>query len=206
MLGAAGADALLAERDGQLYLIDGGLVATTEQASVDGSRRMATTRWDVADATAIGDATAAASAFDRAALAAAAQLVGIAEHLITVTAAYAGEREQFGKPIGVNQGVKHQLANALIQVRFATPLVQRASYSVAAGDPATSVHVSEAKAFASDAALLATRVALQIHGAIGYTFEHDLHLWMKRAWALQRAYGGAVWHRSRVGDAVLGRR
>jgi alkylation response protein AidB-like acyl-CoA dehydrogenase len=61
-----------------------------------------------------------------------------------------------------------------------------------------------AKAFASDAATLASRVALQVHGAIGYTVEYDLHMWMKRAWALAGAWGDARWHRKRVGDAILG--
>jgi alkylation response protein AidB-like acyl-CoA dehydrogenase len=60
-----------------------------------------------------------------------------------------------------------------------------------------------AKAQASDAALVAARAALQCHGAIGYSVEHDLHLWMKRAWALAAAWGDAAWHRARVGTAIL---
>jgi len=62
-----------------------------------------------------------------------------------------------------------------------------------------------AKAYASDAAALAARTALQVHGAIGYTWEHDLHLWMKRAWALAAAWGDPSWHRARVADALLSR-
>jgi alkylation response protein AidB-like acyl-CoA dehydrogenase len=65
------------------------------------------------------------------------------------------------------------------------------------------VHVSMAKAAASEAALLASKVALQCHGAIGYSFEHDLHLWMKRAWALAAAWGDAAFHRERVARAIL---
>ena len=73
-------------------------------------------------------------------------------------------------------------------------------------DPDRSLHVSMAKAQASEAALAAARAALQCHGAIGYTFEYDLHLWMKRAWALAAAWGDAAWHRARVGAAILSRR
>jgi alkylation response protein AidB-like acyl-CoA dehydrogenase len=74
---------------------------------------------------------------------------------------------------------------------------------VARGAPERSIHVSMAKAQASEAALGAARAALQCHGAIGYTVEHDLHLWMKRAWALAAAWGDAAFHRARVGDRVL---
>ena len=146
-----------------------------------------------------------ALAFDRGALAAAAQLLGVADRLIEIAADYAREREQFGKPIGSFQAVKHHLANALLALEFARPVTYRAAYL---GRPrrtaTTSTHVSMAKAYASDAAALAARTALQVHGAIGYTWEHDLHLWMKRAWALAAAWGDASWHRERVAHAVLG--
>jgi alkylation response protein AidB-like acyl-CoA dehydrogenase len=75
---------------------------------------------------------------------------------------------------------------------------------VLANDPREAqVAVSLAKAQASEAALLAARKALQVHGAIGYTVEYDLHMWMKRAWALAAAWGDATWHRNRVKDALL---
>ena len=85
-----------------------------------------------------------------------------------------------------------------LKLEFARPVVHRAAATM---DP---THVSMAKAYASDAATLASRVALQVHGAIGYTVEYDLHMWMKRAWALAGAWGDARWHRRRVGDAILG--
>jgi alkylation response protein AidB-like acyl-CoA dehydrogenase len=99
--------------------------------------------------------------------------------------------------------VKHHLATAHMKIELARPAVYRAAYSVSAADPAASVHVSIAKACASDAATLAARVSLQCHGAIGYSVEHDLHLWMKRAWALAAAWGDAAWHRARVASAVV---
>jgi alkylation response protein AidB-like acyl-CoA dehydrogenase len=75
---------------------------------------------------------------------------------------------------------------------------------VSVGEPTRARDVSMAKAFASDAAYRATRSSMQVHGAIGYTWEADLQLWMKKAWALQRAWGDATWHRRRVASAVLG--
>jgi alkylation response protein AidB-like acyl-CoA dehydrogenase len=147
---------------------------------------------------------AVARAFDRGALATAAQLLGVANRLIEIAANYAREREQFGKPIGSFQAVKHHLANAMLALEFARPVTYRAAYSIAHAHGDSPTHVSMAKAYASDAALLAARTALQVHGAIGYTWEHDLHLWMKRAWALAAAWGDASWHRERVAQAVLG--
>ena len=144
-----------------------------------------------------------ALAFDRGALAAAAYLVGLSERMIDVAAEYARQREQYGRPIGVNQAVKHLLADALLKVEFAKPAVYRAAWSVAEGEPTRARDVSMAKAFASDAAYRASRSAMQVHGAIGYTWEADLQLWMKKAWALQRAWGDATFHRRRVAEAVL---
>jgi alkylation response protein AidB-like acyl-CoA dehydrogenase len=144
-----------------------------------------------------------ALAFDRGALGAAAALVGLSERMIDVAADYARQREQYGRPIGVNQAVKHLLADALLKVEFAKPAVYRAAWSVAEGEPTRARDVSLAKAFASDAAYRSSRSAMQVHGAIGYTWEADLQLWMKKAWALQRAWGDATFHRRRVAEAVL---
>lgn len=144
-----------------------------------------------------------ALAFDRGALAAAAYLVGLSERMIDVAAEYARQREQYGRPIGVNQAVKHLLADALLKVEFAKPAVYRAAWSIAEREPTRARDVSMAKAFASDAAYRSSRSAMQVHGAIGYTWEADLQLWMKKAWALQRAWGDATFHRRRVAEAVL---
>ena len=106
-------------------------------------------------------------------------------------------------PIGSFQAVKHHLANARLALEIARPLVYRAAWFIAHDDPEREVAVSLAKASASDAATLAARVALQCHGAIGYTTEYDLHLFMKRAWALAATWGDAAWHRARVERAIL---
>ena len=133
-------------------------------------------------------------------------LVGVADRLVTMAAQYAEDRMQFGKPIGSFQAVKHHLADALVRVEFARPVVYRAAWSLSEGEPDARLHASMAKALASDAAALAARTALQVHGAIGYTWEHDLHLWMKRAWSLAADWGDAAAHRARVLESLLARR
>jgi alkylation response protein AidB-like acyl-CoA dehydrogenase len=142
--------------------------------------------------------------FDRAALAASAELLGLAHAMLDVAVAYAKDRRQFGRPIGSFQAVQHHLVDAVLKIRFATPAVHHAAWSVEHGHPDASVHVSIAKIHASEAASLTARKALQVHGAIGYTFEHHLHLWMKRSWSLARAWGDPGWHLRRVGAHVLG--
>jgi alkylation response protein AidB-like acyl-CoA dehydrogenase len=123
--------------------------------------------------------------------------------MIELTVDYVKVRKQFGSAIGSFQAVKHHLTNALVKLELARPLVCRAAYSFAHDDAGRSAHVSMAKAAASDAAALAARVALQCHGAIGYTFEHDLPLFLKRAWALGSSWGDAAWHRARVGTTIF---
>jgi alkylation response protein AidB-like acyl-CoA dehydrogenase len=88
-------------------------------------------------------------------------------------------------------------------LEFAAPLVYRAAHSIAHADPERSLHVSMAKAFASEAALVAARKALQLHGAIGYSYEYELHMYMKRTWALAAAHGDAREHRQRIADVML---
>ncbi|WP_157253446.1 acyl-CoA dehydrogenase [Nonomuraea typhae] len=141
-------------------------------------------------------------ALPRAVVATAAQLLGVARHLLDTSVAYAGVRTQFGAPIGSFQAVKHQLADVAIAVEFAAPLVYRAALSVGAGQAGRDV--SAAKAAAGEAAALAARTASQVHGAIGYTHELDLRFWLHRAWSLSAAYGGAAAHRAAVRDALPG--
>jgi len=196
------ADLFLLQSDGVLYLAERDQVALSARPSVDGSRRLAGIEWDPARSTRLGNERAPLT-FDRGALGTAAQLCGLAARMIDMTVEYAGQRVQFGKPIGSFQAVKHHLADARIALEFARPLVYRAAWSTVHDEEGRSIHVSMAKAKASTAALLAGRKALQCHGAIGYSYEHDLHLFLKRAWALAAAWGDARWHRERVRRAIL---
>jgi len=197
------ADHLLLVHDGGWYRVARADVELTPIESVDRARRLARVQWAPARATVVAEGPAAAAAFDRGALGTAAQLIGLTRRMLDMTVEYATERRQFGVPIGTFQAVKHHLADARIALEFARPLVYRAAWSLAAGDEDAAVHVSMAKATASDAALLTAKHALQCHGAIGYSFEYDLHLFMKRAWALAAAWGDAALHRDRVGRAIL---
>jgi hypothetical protein len=136
------------------------------------------------------------------ALATAAQLVGAGQALLDAAVDYAKQRAQFGRVIGSYQAIKHKLADVHIALELARPLVYGAALSLADRSPDTARDVSAAKASASDAALLAARSALQTHGAIGFTAEHDLSLWLLRVQALRSAWGDPATHRRRVLEAL----
>ena len=199
---ALAADELLVVDGGGVRLVEAGQLTVTQPlVGVDRSRRDVAVGWSGGELVAGVDP---ALALDRGALGAAAQLCGLADRLIQMTVDYASHRRQFGVPIGTFQALKHHLADAALRLAHARPAVYRAAWSVATGGPTRARDVSMAKVMAGDAGALAARVALQCHGAIGYTWESDLHLWMKRVWALERAWGGPARHRARVADAILG--
>jgi len=159
--------------------------------------------WDLGAATLVSDdPEVVALALDRGAWATAAVLVGLGQRMVELAVTHVSERHQFGVPVGSFQAVKHQLADAHKDLAFARPVVHRAAHSLASGSADRSRDVSMAKALAGDAAWRAGRIALQCHGAIGYTVEHDLHLYLKRTWALAKSYGDAGWHRDRVARAI----
>jgi len=141
---------------------------------------------------------------DLGALMSAAQLVGLADAMLSQAVEYAKVRSQFGQPIGGFQAVKHQLASCSVAIEFAKPVVWRAAAALQDRIDHASVHVSHAKVAATDAAMLTAETAIQVHGAMGYTYEVDLHFWMKRAWALSGAWGSRAFHMQRVDDAVIG--
>jgi alkylation response protein AidB-like acyl-CoA dehydrogenase len=171
--------------------------------SIDATRRLFTHDWGAPSAEPY-EGPAFEAAFDRGAFGAAAILCGIANVEIDMAAAYAKERKQFGVPIGSFQAVKHLLADALLGLEFARPVVYKAAWSIATGSPDRTRDASMAKAYASDAAMNAGRAALQVHGAIGYTHEHDLHLWLNKGTALAHAWGTAAFHRERIARILLG--
>jgi alkylation response protein AidB-like acyl-CoA dehydrogenase len=201
---AAGASLFVLEADDGLHLVDRDVVDIEPVRSVDGSRRLARVSWTPSSSTRMaGGRPAAERANDRAAVGAAAELCGLSDRMIELTVDYAGQRKQFGVPIGSFQAIKHHLADAALALEFAKPVVWRAAYSLAHDLPDASIHASMAKAAASDAAQSVCDAALQCHGAIGYTVEYDLHLFMKRSWALIRRSGDARLHRRRVATAIL---
>ena len=209
---ASSVDVFMLFDRGEVHLVPPAAVQLTPLESVDGARHLARVVWTPSESTLVvgsgGGADAGFSAtnaaFDRAALGAAAMLVGLSQRMLDITVLYATERQQFGVPIGSFQAVKHHLTNASLAVEFAQPLVLRAANSLANGDPDAAAHVSMAKAKASEAAKGAAATSLQVHGAIGYTVECDLHLYMKRAWALAVRYGDAEFHRRRIRSTLIG--
>lgn len=198
---------LLLQRNNEIHAVPRDQVTLEHQPCNDPSRRLFRVDWKPSGETCVARGEEGrrllAAALDRAALACAAQQLGIGQQLVDMAVRYATEREQFGKPIGSFQAIKHLLANVAVRIEFARPVVYRAAFSVAHDAVTRAVDVSQAKLAASEAAVLAAKTALQVHGAIGYTWEQDLQIWMKRAWALDVAWGTGAWHRARVAAAVL---
>jgi hypothetical protein len=182
-------DADVAER---VFVIRNDVAYTAEVgaavSSVDPCRRL----FEVTATEEIGPIT---GGFERGVLACAAQLLGAGRALLTRSVEYVKQRTQFGRPIGSYQAVKHQLADVHVGLELARPLV----YGAAIGE----IDVSAAKVAAGDAAYRAARAALQVHGAIGYTIENDLSLWLTKVRALHSAWGNGSMHRARV-MTVLG--
>ncbi|MHB8511667.1 MAG: acyl-CoA dehydrogenase family protein [Actinomycetota bacterium] len=196
------ADVILLRSHDELHAVPKAQVLIEPAQTIDRARSVARVTW-----TPSGETRLQASfedAFDRAAFGTAAQLLGVASRLIEMACEYALQRNQFGKPIGSFQAIKHKLADAQLKLEFSRPVVYRAADSLARDVLEKSRDVSIAKAFASDAATHAAGASLQTLGAIGYTQEHDLHLWLKRAWSLANACGTADFHRERVSKALLG--
>lgn len=145
---------------------------------------------------------AAAAAADWAAFATAAQALGTGEALLRATVEYVKRRTQFGVAIGSFQAVKHRLADTLTGLEFARPLLYGAALALAEETPRAGADVAAAKVTAGEAAHAAARAALQLHGAVGYTDELDLSLWLRKARPLRDAWGapGACRERVVAGD------
>lgn len=192
----------------EIHVVDPADCELVAQRSVDRSRKLFRVGFTPSAETLVGSGDVAAAALaraaDRGALGAAAQLLGLAKRMLDMSVEYAKQRVQRGVLIGTHQSVQHHLANVLIKIEFARPVVMRAAYSLSRGLPSAARDVSMAKIYAGEAADLAARNSLQVHGAIGYTEEHDLQLFMKRAWALGAAWGDAGYHRGRVAADLLG--
>jgi hypothetical protein len=181
------------------YVLDGTTLAvahvTAPAESVDAARRLA----EIEAGDVIGTVDPL-PAFDLGALATAAQILGAGTALLERSTSYAKQRMQFGTPIGSFQAVKHLLADAAVGLDLARPLLFGAAIALRA--PHAARDVSAAKVAATDAAYRAARAALQVHGAIGYTAEYDLALWLTKVRALTSAWGTQAFHRARVLEAI----
>lgn len=201
------ADLLILRSGDELHAVPAAEARITPQESNDPSQKLATVEFDPRPETRIASGDEAdrleTAALDRGALACAAQQLGACEQLIQMSVDYASERKQFGVPIGSFQAVKHQVADIKVALEYARSHVERAAHSVAHDAPTRSVDVSMAKISAGEAALQAASTSLQVHGALGYTWEQDLHVWMRRAWTLDLAWGETAWHRERLAEALF---
>ncbi|MFD7360048.1 acyl-CoA dehydrogenase family protein [Streptomyces sp. NPDC059885] len=195
-LDADAADVVLVVRGDELWLAPG---HHDVHASTDPARRLARPT-PGGELLAAGPAVreAAAHAHDWAMLATAAQALGVGLALLDRTVAYAKQRRQFGTEIGSFQAVKHRLADTLLALEFARPLLFGAALTLDSAD------LAAAKVTAGEAAYAAARTALQIHGAVGYTEELDLSLWLRKARPLRDAWGTPAWCRARVIEAYGG--
>jgi alkylation response protein AidB-like acyl-CoA dehydrogenase len=189
---AEAAGLLLRAEDGVVHVASAG--ATLR--SVDPSRSLAEARSGAILAD--GAAGAVARALDFGALACSAQLLGSGRALLEASVRHASVRVQFGRPVGAFQAVKHRLADVAIGLEFAGPLLEAAGTALAPGEPTAGRDVSAAKVACANAAYRAARAALQVHGAIGYTAEHELSRFLLQVRALVPAWGSQAEHRARV--------
>ncbi|HSV44950.1 MAG TPA: acyl-CoA dehydrogenase family protein [Ramlibacter sp.] len=182
-------------------------VQLTPHRSIDASRRLATVSWTPMPGTQALDGAAGQRLWDealaRGALCAAGQLIGLAQRMLDVSVDYAAQRKQFGKPIGSFQAVKHHLADVVTKIEFARPVLYRAVVALSRGEAGVAARVAHAKLACGDAAWTAARKGIQVHGAMGYTWEVDLQMFMKRAWVLDAAWGDRGFHQARLAQAVL---
>jgi len=139
---------------------------------------------------------------ERACVALCAEMCGGAQRVLDMTVEYAKIRQAFGKPIGSYQGVKHKAADMLVDVENSKSITYYAAWAMDEGSPEGPLAVSMAKAYVSDAYRKVSAAGIQLHGGIGFTWEHDLHLYFKRAKGSEFTFGDATYHRERVAQLV----
>lgn len=184
---------------------DPGTTVTLEE-SLDLTRPVGTVRLADAEATLLVGPDHAGEVLDlvctRAAAALAAEMVGGAQAALDQSVAWSKSRHQFGRPIGSFQALKHLCADALIEIEAARVLTHYASWAVDSGQADASLLASMAKQAASDAYAQAAGNNIQIHGGIGFTWEHEAHLWLRKAKASGALFGTAREHRNRIADLL----
>ena len=175
------------------------------EPAMDRTREVGWLRLDDALAERLGGPELVELFVDVGAVAYAAELLGIGAASLDLAVAYAKEREQFGRPIGSFQAVKHRCADMLVDVEGMRSVVYYAAWCLAADDPDRSVAASTAKTWCCDAAKRVTASCLQVHGGIGFTWESDVHLLLKRAQLDEVSFGDAVVHRTRLAALLRAR-
>jgi alkylation response protein AidB-like acyl-CoA dehydrogenase len=201
---------LVAARTGDgvgLFAVDGAAATRMPLSTMDQTRRQAAVRLDAAPARAVAGPGDARRVIDDAlatgATLLAAEQVGVAQHMLDLTVAYAKDRLQFGRPIGSFQAVKHRLADMLVLVEHARSAAYYAAWAIQDGTDDPALAASIAQAVCSEAAYRVAADAIQLHGGIGFTWEHPAHLYYKRAVTDAALLGSAAAHRNRIAALVL---
>lgn len=191
---------------GSLYRVDRDHIGVESLETLDLTRPMAAMTFEAAPATRVGPGGTAAAVREAAGLlaglVAAADSLGGMERCLNMANEYAKTRIQYGRVIGSYQAIKHRLADLLAMVEITQTAVQYAAWMVAAGDPDAPLAVHAAKVQASTSYLRLTGDNIQIHGGIGFTYDHDAHLYFRRAKSMQLLFGSPDFHRDRIADLV----
>ncbi|HET7510216.1 MAG TPA: acyl-CoA dehydrogenase family protein [Solirubrobacterales bacterium] len=210
VMDAASADFfLVATADGHRHIVEKAAdgVTVTPEESIDLTRRLSTVRLDgvrvAPENTLPGSTEDYWPVFQRACVAIAAESTGVAQRALDFSVEYAKDRQQFGRPIGAYQAVSHRCAQMLLETENSRSAVYGAAWAADAEPESLPLAASTAKAYASDAGWRVPDAAIQTHGGIGFTWEHDLHFFLKRGRANAATFGDAKWHRERVAEAVL---
>jgi alkylation response protein AidB-like acyl-CoA dehydrogenase len=200
---------MVATADGRRHLVgrDAAGVTVTPATSIDLTRRLYAVRFDgvrvAAENTMPAEAADYFPVFFRLCVALAAESTGIAQRTMEMAVEYAKDRQQFGRPIGSYQAVSHRCAQMLLETENSRSAVYGAAWAADAEPESLPLAASMAKAYASDAGWRVPDASIQVHGGIGFTWEHDLHFFLKRGKANAAMFGDSKWHRDRVADAVL---
>ncbi|HEY2429909.1 MAG TPA: acyl-CoA dehydrogenase family protein, partial [Acidimicrobiales bacterium] len=180
VIGASAADVAVVWTPTGVFAVDLGAVGRPDPVpAMDGTRSVAWLPLEDAPAVRLGDEGAATALLDRGAVGASAEMLGGAARALEMTAQYAKDRVQFGQPIGSFQAVKHRCADMVVDLEGMRSTAWYGAWAIASGDREASVAASAAKVWCSDAAKRVMASALQVHGGIGFTWEHDLHLYLK---------------------------
>jgi alkylation response protein AidB-like acyl-CoA dehydrogenase len=210
VMDAAGADFfLVASADGRRHVVaaDADGVTVAPETGIDPTRRFSSVRLEgvrveAAD-TLPGESADYYPVFHRVLVALAAESTGIAQRTLEMAVEYAKDRQQFGRPIGAYQAVSHRCAQMLLETENSRSAVYGAAWAADAEPESLHLAASMAKAYAGDAGWRVPDASIQVHGGIGFTWEHDLHFFLKRGRSNAAIFGDSKWHRERVADAVL---
>jgi alkylation response protein AidB-like acyl-CoA dehydrogenase len=226
-------DALVAGRSGDSWVVSGrvgpvegaavsdiAVVATSEgvfavelasvgrppaEPAMDATRVLSWLTFDDTPAIYLGGADLIERIIDHGAVGASAEMLGASDRVLEMAVQYAKDRIQFGQPIGSFQAIKHRCADMVVDVEGMRSATWYAAWAISAHDPDASAAASTAKVWSSDAAKRVMASGLQVHGGIGFTWEHDLHLYMKRSQFDRLSYGDAVYHRERLAGQLRSR-